>query len=182
MVCTGFTLMKKNHFKCCVTWQLMTEAGLPFKGAWMAPWTFMSTGNHTKEALEIWRASFGSETIIFTVWLHLLTWCFELIWRITKTTDDLPSTRLSLWPTKATIIGWQSMDTEAPQATHCFRTRGLLGKSHSSFLYFALRMTCNIRIISESSCPRIWKYVEDFMKSRIPYSLADHLFFYIWLI
>ena len=37
-------------------------------------------------------------------YLHRLTACFELIWRITKTTDDFPSTRLSLWPTKATII------------------------------------------------------------------------------
>ena len=145
-VCIGFTLMKKNLFKCCVTWQLMAEAGPPFKGAWMALLTFMSTGNHTKKALEIWKASFGSETIIFTDWLHLLAWCFELIWRITKATDDLPSTRLSLWPTKAIIIGWQSVDTEAPQVTHCFRTRSLSSMSYRSFLYFALRMTCNIGV------------------------------------
>ena len=150
-VCTGFTLMKKNLFKCCVTWQLMAEDGPPFKGAWMAPWTFMSTGNHTKEALEIWKASFGSETIIFTVWLHLPAWCFELIWRITKATDDLPSTRLLLWPTKAIIIGWQLMDTEAPQATRCFRC--LSGMSHSTLLYFALRMTRNTRVVSKSLLP-----------------------------
>ena len=126
----------------------------------------MSTGNHTKKALEIWKASFGSETIIFTVWLHLPAWCFELIWRITKTTDDLPSTRLSLWPTKAMIIGWQLMDTEAPQAMHCYLSIGLSGMLHCSFLYFALRMTGNIRVISERLLPK--NLVEDCRKSRIP--------------
>ena len=166
-VCTGFTLMKKNPFKCRATWQLMAEDGPSFKGAWMALWTFMSTGNHTKEALEIWKASFGSETIIFTVWLHLPAWCFELIWRIMKATEDLPSTRLSLWPTKAIIIGWQSMDTEAPQAMHCYLSVGLSGMLHCRFFYFALRITSNIRVISEKLVPKNleirwwWFVVED---------------------
>ena len=38
----------------------------------------MSTGNHTKRALEICRASFGSVTIIFTVLLQLQTWFFRI--------------------------------------------------------------------------------------------------------
>ena len=177
-VCTGFTLMKKNPFKCCVTWQLMAEDGPPFKGAWMALWTFMSTGNHTKKALEIWMASFGSETIIFTVWLHLPEWRFELIWRITKATYDLPSTRLLLWPTKAIIIRWQSMDTEAPLATHCFR-KYLSGISHSTLLYFALIMTCNTRVIpkslqSENVEIRWW-----LLEAEDPLLLSWSAFFYI---
>lgn len=40
-------------------------------------------------------------------------------------TEDLRSTRLSLWRTKAIIIGWRAMDTEAPQATHCYLSLGL---------------------------------------------------------
>ena len=42
----------------------------------------MLTGNLTKKALEIWRASFGLEMTTFTVSLHLPRWCFESIWRI----------------------------------------------------------------------------------------------------
>ena len=90
-VCTGFTLMRKNHFKFCVTLQLTAEAGPPFRGAWMALLTFMSTGNHTKKASEIWRAGFGSGMTTFTVSLHLPTCCSALIWKIKRVTDDLPS-------------------------------------------------------------------------------------------
>ena len=57
----------------------------------MALLTFMSTGNHTKKASEIWRARFGSGMTTFTVSLHLPTCCSALIWKITRVTDDLPS-------------------------------------------------------------------------------------------
>ena len=55
----------------------------------------MSTGNLTKKALEIWKASFGLGITTFTVSLHLPTWHFELIWRITKA-DESDDYRLTI--------------------------------------------------------------------------------------
>ena len=138
------------------------------------------------------KGEFGSETIIFTVLLHLPAWCFELIWRILKTTDDLPSTLLWLWPTKAIIIGWQSMHTEVPRVTHCFCTRSLSGMSYCSFLYFALRMTSNIRVkllpenleirwgllVVDRGSPtlKLISFFSTYEKSKLKCIIADQIF------
>ena len=46
------------------------------------------------------------------------------------------------------------MDTEAPQAMHCYLSVGLSGMLHCRFFYFALRITSNIRVISEKLVPK----------------------------
>ena len=76
-VCTGFTLMKKNHFKFCVTLQLTAEAGPPFRGAWMALLTFMSTGNHTKKGF----GNLEGEVWLGNDYLHRLTASANMLFR-----------------------------------------------------------------------------------------------------
>ena len=69
----------------CTTFQRRMDGSVDFYVDWES----------YKKALEIWKASFGLGITTFTVSLHLPTWYFELIWRITKA-DESDDYRLTI--------------------------------------------------------------------------------------
>ena len=166
-VCTGFILMKKNLFKCCVTWKLMLEDGPPSKAHGVLCRLLCRLGFIQK--------GFGNlegEFRLGNDYLHRLiasaTWWFALIWRIMKATNHLLSTRFSLRPTTVIIIEWRSTYTEALQGNHCNFTLSPSGMIWS--LYFPgltwintdvgkpLKCTC-LRMRQRSLTEESWRSV-----------------------
>ena len=150
---TPLIQMAANQFKCYVTWIPMVGVGPFFRDVWMAPLTSILDGNPTKEDLEIWTESSGSETTIFTVWLLLMTSSSELTWKTLMETSSTLSTRLLRWQVRQINTGFWLEDTVARLVTlwpidiskqkWFFRTELKLERAPSSVqVYFITQPFC----------------------------------------
>ena len=121
MACTPSIQMAVNQYQRCVTWPRPVEVGPFFRDVWTALLTSFVTGNLTKRGSEVWAASSGSETTIFTVWRMLMTSCWELTWRTLRGTSHTLSTIHLRWHTRLIITVSLSENTMAQrEIPSCF--------------------------------------------------------------